>query len=82
VDQDRRYCPQLLQCPPAQPAHPPPLGVLLATMRLPPPESLLMAAKTEIARRALGALQVGQAMGASSWLIGRSASNRFWHSRQ
>ena len=72
--------PQLAQCPPAQPPQLLPLGVLLATIRLPPSAALLIAAKTEIARRALGELQLGHTMGASIWLIGRRASNRLSHS--
>jgi hypothetical protein len=69
-----QWLPQLAQWPPAH--EPQPLELLLATMRLPPP-SRETAAKTEMTLRALGAEQRGQAIGASAWLIERSASKRF-----
>jgi len=61
------------QEPPLQEPQPPEL--LPATKRLPPP-SRLTAAKTETNRRASADAQRGQGMGASDWLIGRSASKR------
>ena len=68
-------CPHVLQCPPEQPAHPV-LDVLLATIRLPPPASRLIAANTETARCAVSHPHLGHAIGVSIWLMARSASKR------
>ena len=57
-------CPQLLQCPPAQPEQPA-LEVLLATILLPPPASRLMAANTDKARCTASEPHLGHAIGAS-----------------
>jgi hypothetical protein len=73
---DAQWLPQVAQWPPAQ--EPQPLA-LLATIRLPPPASRLMAANTEMTRRASGVEQAGHVAGASLWLIERRVSKRFAH---
>jgi len=71
-----QWLPQVEQWPPAQ--EPQPLAALLATIRL-PLASRLMAANTEMTRRASGVAHFGQVAGASLWLIERSASKRLAH---
>jgi hypothetical protein len=73
-----RQWPQLLQCPPEHPAHPA-LEVLLATILLPPPASRLTAANTEMARCTVSEPHFGHSIGASIWLMARSASKRLEH---
>jgi hypothetical protein len=63
---------QLEQLPPEQEPHPP-----FPPARTLPPEE---AKKTDSAREVLGLSQLAQAIGASAWLIERSASKRRPHS--